>query len=238
VSAADRTPLVVKPGPGTDHVLTYRLKLEQHRFGYAREFRADRQDKRARFLHHAPWPPVGGGTPLAQRRRRVEGAPHRRHALLPGVVVQDVVAEARMAGEVNAEQVLGLPLVPVRGENLRFDRDAREHAVSERRRDQDMDPAGVALAVEHVAQLPLPLALLDDQASERAVPLVEETPAHLGEDRALTSHFIDPGVRVEATTRLAGPGGFDRVLERGAVHRYLESAAAACVSRACSGGGM
>ena len=55
---------------------------------------------------------------------------HRLDVFLPGVVVQNKITETRMTFKVQAEQILGLALVPVRRVN-EFD-DARKGFFGER----------------------------------------------------------------------------------------------------------
>ena len=131
------------------------------RFRDAGELRADGHDERARFLDDAPRPPVGVRTAVAHRRLRVESVAHRLDPFLPDVVVEHEIAQMGVPFEAHAEQILRFPLVPVRRVNP-FD-DAGEDLLRERRAHQHVHPAGLAFAVERIAQLPLARALLDDQ---------------------------------------------------------------------------
>jgi hypothetical protein len=101
-------------------------------------------------------------------------AAHRLDVFLPGVVVQNKIAETRMAFKNQAEQILGFALVPVRCVN-KFD-DARKGFFGERRGGEDVNPTGFALAVKAVAQLPLARAFLDDQARETEIPSRKSRP--------------------------------------------------------------
>ena len=66
-------------------------------------------------------------------------AAHRLDVFLPGVIVQNKIAEARMAFKNETEQIFGFALVPVRGMN-EFD-DAGKVFFSERRGSEDVNPA-------------------------------------------------------------------------------------------------
>ena len=102
---------------------------------------------------------------MAHRRLRIESAPHRFDVFLPDVVVEHEIAQPRMALEVNAEQVLGLALVPVRGMHPIRTMLGKTFSASGALTSTCTQPA-VAFAVEDVAQLPLARAFLDDQAGE------------------------------------------------------------------------
>ena len=113
-----------------------------NRLGHAGVFRADGHHECARLLHDAMRMPVGVRLAMKHRRLGIEVMAHRLDVFLPGVVVQNEIAEARMAFKIQAEQILGFALVPVRRVN-KFD-DARKSFFGERRGGQHMNPAGFA----------------------------------------------------------------------------------------------
>ena len=88
-----------------------------NRLGHAGIFRADGHHECARLLNDAMRPPVGIRLAMTHRRLRIEMMAHRLDVFLPGVVVQNEIAEARMAFKIQAEQILGFALVPVRRVN-------------------------------------------------------------------------------------------------------------------------
>ena len=102
-------------------------------------------------------------------------AAHRLDAFLPGIIVQDKIAQARMALEFHAEQILGFALMPVGGVN-EFD-DAGKSPLRQRRVHQHVNPAGLALAVKTVAQLPFVRSFLDNQAGKTEIPFQEKPTA-------------------------------------------------------------
>ena len=74
--------------------------------------------------------------------------------------------------EFKAKKVLGFALMPVRRVN-EFD-DAGESPLGERSFRHHMNPAGLALAIKTVAQLPLLRVFLDNQARKTEIPFQEE----------------------------------------------------------------
>ena len=102
------------------------------------------------------------GSTVQHRLFRLEMTAHRLDTFLPGVVVQNEIAESRMTFEAETKQVLGLPFVPVRrmhkfdnaGKNLLIQRGVHEH----------MNPPGFAVSVKTIAQLPFVGGFLDHQA--------------------------------------------------------------------------
>ena len=127
----DGAPFVEQARRRADDVFADGFEQEMHRLRHAGVFRANGHDERARFLNDAPRPPVGVRFAMAHGRLRIEMAAHRLDVFLPGIVVQDEIAEARMTFKVQAKQILGFALVPVRRVN-EFD-DARKSFLGERR---------------------------------------------------------------------------------------------------------
>ena len=114
-------------------------------------------------------------------------AAHWLDVFLPGVVVQNKITEARMPFKNQAEQILGLALVPVRRVN-KFD-DARESLFGERRGGEDVNPAGFAFTVKTVAQLPFARAFLDDQARKTEIPFEKKPSAKFRQRGAAAFDF-------------------------------------------------
>ena len=143
---------------------------------------------------------------MAHGRLRIEMAAHRLDAFLPGVVVQDEIAEAWMSLKMQAEQILGFAFVPVCCVN-KLD-DARKGFFGERRSDQHMHPTGVAFAVKGVTQLPFACAFLDNQAGETEIPFKKKPSAKLRQHGVGAGHFARR-TGVEPALRLAGPALFN-----------------------------
>ena len=156
-------------------------------FGHPGKFRTDGHDERARFLNHAMGPPIRVGFSMLHRGLRVEMAAHWLDAFLPGIVVQDKIAEARMAFKNQTEQILGLAFVPVRRMN-KFD-DARESFFGQRRGGEHVNPAGFAFTVKTVAQLPFARSLLDDQARKTEIPFQKKPSAKFRQRGAAALDF-------------------------------------------------
>ena len=234
----DGAPFVEEARRGADDVFADRFKQKVHRFRHPREFGADGHDECARLLNDAPGPPVGVREAMAHRRLRVKSAAHRFDAFLPGVVVEHEIAQMRMTFEAHAEQILRLPLVPVRRVNPLDN--AGEYLLREGRAHQHVHPAGSAFAVKHIAQLPLGCAFLDDQTGETEIPFLDNLTAHLGEHRASAAHFARRGRGVEACTALVRASGVRShpSVRCGSWVFHLVTAAAASVKRSCSGLGM
>ena len=190
-----------------------------HRFRDAGELRPYGHNERAGLLDDAPGSPVDVRTAVVHRGLRIEPVPHRLDPFLPDVVVKYEISKMGVPLEAHAEHVLCFPLVPVCSMNP-LDH-ARENLVGEGGAHQYVHPAACAFAVECVPQLPCACALLDDQAGEAAMPLLDHPMAHLGKHRARTRHFARRSQGVNAALCLPRPVTFDLLLQCGEVHGRL-----------------
>ena len=160
---------------------------EKNGLRHAGIFRPNRHYERARFLDDAPWPPVGFRFAVAHSRLQIEMTAHRLDVFLPGVVVQDEIAESRMTFEGETKQVLGLPLMPV-GRMHKFN-NAGKNRLIQRGVHEHMNPAGFAVTVKAVTQLPLACAFLDHQARETKFPSEEKSAAQFPKRGPVARHF-------------------------------------------------
>ena len=212
----DGAPLVEQAGRRADDVFADGFEQEVNRLRHTGINRANRHDERARLLDDSPWPPLGVGLSVPHGGAGVEAMAHRLDVLLPGIVVQHKVAEARMPFKDQAEEILGLALVPVR----RVDElhDAREGFPGQRCAREDMHPAGLTLAVKAVAQLPVGRAFLDDQPREAESPVQEQPAAQLGKGGLGAVDFARRTRRIEAALGLSGPPLLDLLFQLGGIH--------------------
>src|SRR5208283_1102441 len=104
-------------------------------------------------------------------------------------VVQNKIAEARMAFKVQAEQILSFALVPIGSVNKFCD--ARKGFSGQRRGYKDMNPASFAFTVKNIAQLPFARALLDNQPGETEIPFEKKASAQFRQCGANAVHFAD-----------------------------------------------
>ena len=137
----NRAPFVKQARRGADDIFTNRFQQKMNGFGHAGKFRADGHHERARLLNNAMRTPVRVRLAMEHRRLWIEVAAHRLDVFLPRVVVQNEIAQTWMTFKVQAEQILGFALVPVRSVN-KFD-DTRKSLFGKRRIDQHMNPASV-----------------------------------------------------------------------------------------------
>ena len=214
-------PFVKQTRRRTDDIFADALKQEMNRLRHAGVFRANGHHKRAGFLNNTMRTPVVVGLAMMHRRLRIEFMAHRFDTFLPGVVVQNEIAEARMAFKDQAKHVLGFALMPVGGVN-EFD-DAGKSFFSERRSDQNVNPARcgravllrglddrqvVPTVVKDISQLPFARAFFNNQPCETEIPFQEKPPAQFGELHASACDFA-PGMGwVYIATHIGRPAAF------------------------------
>ena len=107
--------------------------------------------------------PIQIGLTMQHRLSRIKAFAHWIYALLPGVIVEDEIAETRMSFEDQPEQVLCLAFVPVGGVNLFAD--AGYPIFRTGQMSKHVHPTSFAFAIEHVSQVPS-RSLFDDKTAE------------------------------------------------------------------------
>src|SRR5208283_2713764 len=180
-------PFVKQARHGPNDVFANGFEQEKSRLGHAGIFRPNRHYERARFLDDASWPPVGVRLAVVHRRFRIEMTAHRLDVFLPGVVVQDEIAESRMTFKGETKQILGLPLMPVRSMH-KFD-NAGKNCLVEWRVHQYMNPASLAVTIKAVTQFPLACPFLDHQARETKLPCQEKPAAQFRKRGPVAAYF-------------------------------------------------
>ena len=103
------------------------------------------------------------GLAMQHRLSRIKAFAHWIYALLPGVIVEDEIAEARVTFEDEPEQILCLAFVPVGGVNLFAD--ANNTIFRTGQMSKHVHPTSFAFAIEHASQVPS-RSLFDDKTAE------------------------------------------------------------------------
>jgi hypothetical protein len=122
----------------------------------------------------------------------VERMAHGTNAFPPDFIVQNKIAQARVAFEVNPEHVLCFALMPIG----RMDRsgDAGNAGIVQRTPDNQVKLPAIVIAIKAVAKLPTVLAFLDEESRPRVERFLGNPFANGGQVFRLADHFgLDGG---------------------------------------------